>query len=240
MVMTQPVGIWADDSLYVPPSASAVSRKRLTGGRHTCEAMGDRSSVRRGENAERAGGLAAVVGWIGVGSISLAAVALVVEMTVAIPISRTVAVGLGLALGGGLGAVLSLVRSDETTRQSNEPVTVASEDSSPPEPQPADLFDGHPDPVVYFADEGNGPVVRAANAAFGTAFDVPTEQLAGSPLSEALLVAGIEDVDTASATATDLDAVVDCETSTETSDVRLRTAGSPNSGYLLFTPADEA
>lgn len=201
--------------------------------------MDERPSARQEAGAERSAGLAGVVGWIGVGSISLAAAALVAEMVLAVPVSRTVAVGLGLALGGGLGAVVSLFRAGETQDRSDETVTVATDDTSSPEPQPADLFDGHPDPVLYFADEGNGPVVRAANEAFGTTFDVPADRLAGTALSESLLVAGIEDVNAASVTATDFDAVVDCEMPAGASPFRLRTAGSEASGYLLFTPTDE-
>ena len=49
--------------------------------------------------------------------------------------------------------------------------------------------------MLYFVDEGHGPVVRAANEAFGTTFDVPSDRLDGTALSEALLVAGIDEVD---------------------------------------------
>ncbi len=69
--------------------------------------------------------------------------------------------------------------TDSPGETTDETMTVSADAKHTPEPQPVDLFDGHPDPVLYFADEGHGPVVRAANESFGATFDVPSDRLAG-------------------------------------------------------------
>jgi hypothetical protein len=140
-------------------------------------------------------------------------------------------------MGGGLGGVANLLRGGETATGSDETMTVDVEGESTPTPQPADLFDDHPDPILYYATEGHGPVVRAANESFGETFDVPPERLAGTPLSEALLVAGEDTVDADAVTAGGLDVIVRCEIADGSASFRLRTVGGEDSGYLLYTPA---
>ena len=184
----------------------------------------------------RLGSLAAVIGWIGAGAVVLATVALVVQSTLSLGLSEQVTVGLGLALGGGLGGVVYLLLTDSP----GETVTVSTDTEPTPDPQPVDLFDGHPDPVLYFVDDGNGPVVRAANEAFGTTFDVPADRLTGTALSEALLVAGIDEVDAESVSTADLDVVALSTAHDEPTRFRLRTAGVPSTGYLLLTPLGTA
>jgi len=181
------------------------------------------------------GGLLAVVGWIGAGALGLAALMLALDSVVALPLPRQVVVGLGLALGGGIGGVTSLFRTEDT-EATDETMTVSTAATETTTPKPADLFDGHPDPVLYYASEGHGPVVRAANPAFGERFDVPTDRLVGTPLSESLLVAGEETVDADAVTAGGLDRVVTCETTGGTARFRLRTIDGERSGYLLYTP----
>lgn len=181
-------------------------------------------------------GLLTVVGWIGAGAIALATLLLVLDLMVGLPFPRPVAVGLGLAIGGGIGGVANLFRGGERARTSDETMTVETEGGSTPTPQPADLFDDHPDPVLYHATEGHGPVVRAANGAFGETFDVPPERLAGTPLSEALLVAGEDTVDADAVTAGGLDVIVRCDTADGPRSFRLRTVGAEDTGYLLYTP----
>ena len=178
-----------------------------------------------------------VVGWIGAGALALAAVMLALDSVAALPLPRAVAVGLGLALGGGIGGVARLFRADGDAEVTDETMTVAAEPTRPT-PEPADLFDGHPDPVLYYATEGHGPVVRAANPAFGETFDVPADRLAGTPLSEALLVAGENTVGADAVTAGDLDRVVLCDTTAGPQRFRLRAIGDEGTGYLLYTPAD--
>lgn len=181
-------------------------------------------------------GLLTVVGWIGAGALVLATLLLVLDLMVDLPFSRPVAVGLGLAMGGGLGGVANLLRGGNAPDTGDETMTIETEGASTPTPQPADLFDDHPDPVLYYATEGHGPVVRAANEAFGETFDVPPERLAGTPLSEALLVAGEDTVDADAVTAGGLDVIVRCETADGSASFRLRTVGGEASGYLLYTP----
>ncbi|WP_229727264.1 hypothetical protein [Haloarcula argentinensis] len=184
----------------------------------------------------RLGSLAAVVGWIGAGAVVFATVALVVQSVFSLAFSEQVTIGLGLALGGGLGGVSYLLVTDSPGETTDETMTVSADAEQTPEPQPVDLFDGHPDPVLYFADEGHGPVVRAANEAFGTTFDVPSDRLNGTALSEALLVAGIDEVDAETVSTTDLDVVALSTALDEPRQFRLQTAGAPSAGYLLLTP----
>lgn len=182
------------------------------------------------------GSLITVVGWIAVGALTLAAVLLALDSVVALPFPRQVAIGLGLALGGGIGGVARLFRADEAAETPDQTMTVDVDASETPAPEPADLFDGHPDPVLYYAAEGHGPVVRAANDAFGERFDVPVERIEGTPLSEALLVTGEETVDADAVVAGGLDRIAECETTAGTERLRLRTVTSGETGYLLYTP----
>ena len=181
-----------------------------------------------------------MLGWIVLGAAVVAAGTLAVEATVEIPLSRAAVFGLGLALGGGLGAVGRLLTAGEPERSDpeGETMTVAVDEDEPPAPQPSDLFDEHPDPLLYFADEGHGPIVRAANDAFGATFDVPTDRLAGTPLSEALLVTEGDGHDPAAVTEAGFETTVTCETATGTETFRLRTVGSDADGYLLYTPVE--
>ncbi|WP_324664113.1 hypothetical protein [Haloarcula sediminis] len=195
--------------------------------------MSEQSNGEAGESPQL-GGLLTVVGWIAVGAVSLATALAVLDTVVVLPFSREVAVGLGLALGGGTGGVARLFRPDTRTESPDQTITVDAPET--PSPEPADLFDGHPDPVLYYVAEGHGPVVRAVNGAFGETFDVPTDRIEGTPLSEALLVSGEETVDAEAVTAGGLDRVVDCETTAGTERFRLRTVESGETGYLLYTP----
>jgi hypothetical protein len=196
------------------------------------------SSDTEGSRTPPLSGLLTVVGWIGAGAIVLATLLLVLDLVVDLPFSRPVAVGLGLAMGGGLGGVANLLRGGETAGGSDETMTVdvEGEGEQTPTPRPADLFDDHPDPILYYATEGHGPVVRAANEAFGETFDVPPDRLSGTPLSEALLVAGEDTVDADAVTAGGLDVIVRCEIAEGSASFRLRTVGAGDSGYLLYTP----
>lgn len=189
-----------------------------------------------GRGRQRLGSLAAVAGWIGAGAIFFGTVALAVQSVLSLGLSEQVTVGLGLAIGGGFGGVSYLVVTDSNRDRADQTMTVPTEPVQTPEPQPVDLFDGHPDPVLFFADEGHSPVVRAANDAFGTMFDVPPDRLNGTALSEALLVAGIDEVDTEAVCSADLDTVAISTVQDEPTKFRLRTAGVPTAGYLVFTP----
>ncbi|MBV0924961.1 PAS domain-containing protein [Halomicroarcula limicola] len=163
---------------------------------------------------------------------------LVADGFVDLPVSREVALGLGVALGGGLGGVAHLLQSADDLETADETMTVDVSPSVSDEPEPADLFDGHPDPVLYYAATGHGLVVRAANPAFGDRFDVPPDRLAGTPLSEVLPVAAIETLDAETVLAGGVDTVVTAETPSGPVSFRLRTVDSASSGYLVFTPVD--
>jgi hypothetical protein len=188
------------------------------------------------ENGPGIGSLLTVVGWIAVGAGALAGIMLAIDSVVTLPLSRRAAIGLGLALGGGIGGVARLFRTGGGTVPTDETMTVGVEPDGTADPKPMDLFDGHPDPVLYYTTEGHGPVVRAANASFGETFDVPVDRLEGTPLSEALLVAGEETVDAGAVTAGGLDRIVGCETTVGTERFRLRTIQNDRTGYLLYTP----
>lgn len=155
-----------------------------------------------------------------------------------VPLSVPGAVSLGVALGGGLGVVTNyLATGDEGSI--DETMTVEREPQQTT-PTPADLFDDHPDPVLYVADEGHDPVVRAANAAYGDVFDVPVDAVLGAPLEEAVLAG--EDTDTvvdAVEADEELDAVVTCESEGRERPFRIRTAGTGANGYLVYTPQDD-
>jgi len=197
--------------------------------------MSEQSNMDAGRGSQL-GSLLTVVGWIAVGALALAAVLLALDSVVALPFSRQVAVGLGLALGGGIGGVARLFRADGGTEAPDQTMTVDVDAPEAPAPEPADLFDGHPDAVLYYAAEGHGPVVRAANDAFGERFDVPVERIEGTPLSEALLVTGEETVEADAVTAGGLDRIAECETTAGTERLRLRTISNGETGYLLYTP----
>lgn len=200
----------------------------------------DGESGGTGSGTHRLGSLAAAVGWIGAGAIFVATVALVVQSVAGLAITQEVTVGLGLAMGGGLGGVSYLIATDDGETADGTVTVSSDDDDATPDPQPADLFDGHPDPVLYFADEGHGPVVRAANDAFGSAFDVPADRVGGTALSEALLVAGIDEVDAETVRDEPLDTVVLSTAPDQPTRFRLRTVGESSTGYLLLTPVGGA
>lgn len=156
------------------------------------------------------------------------------------PLSLQVGVGLGVALGGGLGAVANLLATDaEPSGSQEETVDVDMGDRESKTPRPADLFEDHPDPVLYVADEGHGPVVRAANAAYADAFGVPASGVEGAPLSDAVMSdEGTDDVVDAVAADRSLDVVVGCETPDGDRQFRLRVAGDREDCYLVYTPVE--
>ena len=166
--------------------------------------------------------------------------------TLVAPTATTIALGFGIAVGGGLGAVVRLFAVEQTEPQELDEVTVSSSggETSTPDPQPVDLFDENPDPVLYFDDSGDGPVVRAANRAFEDTFGVGSEAVENAALADALMVTDrTEGVVTAASDAGSFDAVIDCETAGDERPFRVRTVavarGTGTRGYVLYTPADE-
>jgi PAS domain-containing protein len=186
-------------------------------------------------------GLRTQVLWI-LGAGALGGVIGYAVATLAAPTATPIALGFGIAVGGGLGAVVRLLVVGDTEPQEPDDVTVSSRrtEQSTPDPQPVDLFDENPDPVLYFDDSGDGPVVRAANRAFEETFGVDSESVENAALIDALMVTErAEDVVTAAADAATFEAVTDCETATDEQSFRVRTVavarGSGTRGYILYT-----
>lgn len=187
----------------------------------------------------RLGSLAAVVGWIAAGGALLAGLGVAAHAAFDLPVGQTVMLGLGLALGGGVGGVAYLLVADDTEPQESDTVTVeTSDETTAPAPQPVDLFEDHPDPVVYYTADGHDAVVRAVNAAFEGRFGVSTAQLDGTPVAEALFLADGQSVSREAVTQPGLDRTVTCESPEGESVFRLRTAGDDHTGYVIFTPVD--
>jgi len=160
------------------------------------------------------------------------------------PVLTDIALVFGIAIGGGLGGVSQVFARGETDPREPESVTVSSSSDGSPDPQPADLFDEHPDPVLYFEDTGDGPVVRAVNVAFEDTFGVGTAAVANAALADASMAT--EQVDALVDAVGDGDAfdgVLSCETDGEPVTFRLRTAavtdGTGTRGYLVYTPVEE-
>lgn len=186
---------------------------------------------------QRLRGVGGLLTGIAVGALSGAVTGYVAVAVAEIPLAMSGAVGLGVALGGGLGVVTNYLATGEE-ESVDETMTVEREPDHAG-PRPADLFDDHPDPVLYVADEGHGPVVRAANDAYGETFDVPVDAVIGAPLEDAVLAG--EDTDAVVsrvAAGEGVDTVVSCETSDGERRFRLRTAGTDDDGYLVYTPLD--
>lgn len=198
------------------------------------------TSLREGESGNRS--LALAVSLAG-GAIVGGAVGFGLA-TVATRGMTTLGVGFGLALGGASGLAATLLREGESQSGDPQSVTVETDDKESPEPQPADLFTRHPDPLLYYEDGGNGPVARAANPAFEETFGLDTSTLTGAPLADVLMVVDRPD-ELADAVAGEdsVDLSVTCERATGTGQFRLRTAtvthGSGARGYLVYTPTVE-
>lgn len=179
----------------------------------------------------------ALVGWLAggaaLGSLAGWAVAAAVGA-----IGTPTGVGVGFAVGGGLGTVLKLIVADEEGR-TPESMTVSMDGEEGP--QPADLFEIHPDPVLYYVDEGRGPVVRAANDAFAETFGVPASAVENAALGDALMVVRGEDVVDAAADGSAFDGVLPSEADgSEAYRVRVAavSGGAKTSGYVLYSPAE--
>lgn len=205
-----------------------------------------------GDVRERSG-LTTLVGWLVGGSLVGAALGYLLTTVVpGVPLATQGGVGLGIALGGGVGVVSNLLAADaragDDATETAEAMTVDMEADDAPSPRPADLFEGHPAPILYVADQGHGPVVLAANDAFGATFDVPVDALSGTPLEDVLMTT--EDAADSSEQATvvemalsgeQADVVIDCQTPGGATPFRLRTVGGGADGYVVYSsPASGA
>jgi hypothetical protein len=182
-------------------------------------------------------GLGSLLTWLVGGSLLGAVIGYLGAMVLPVPLAATAAAGLGVALGGGAGVLSRSVSGADPTPP--DAVTVSMEREADPAPEPADLFENHPDPLVYVIDEGNGPVVRAANPAFEATFELPMAALTGTPLAETLRMDNAESVADAVGAGRDLGDRQECETAEGPRQFRLRWVGGETDGYLLFTAADQ-
>jgi flavin-dependent dehydrogenase len=154
--------------------------------------------------------------------------------------------GLAVALGGGVGVVSNLLAAEAQGEDDDqtESMTVDMETDDSPSPRPADLFDDHPDPVLYVADRGHGPVVLAANGAFAETFDVPADAISETPLDESILAdeendPAVETVVDAVASGDAADETLSCRTPSGPVRFRLRTAGGGADGYVIYTRTEQ-
>lgn len=190
-----------------------------------------------------------ILAWIAVGAAAGGALAWLVAGAVDLPIGTDAVLGLGVALGGGFGTVGRLLTAEDVEPEP-ETVTVDADDvetgtdaAETALPTGDDLFETHPDPVLYFTETEGGVVVRAVNPAFEETFGISTATAGDTPLSDALMTADrrAELADRAAREPTDR--TVTCETVDGDARFRLRSvhlAGDHVHGYLLFTPGESS
>jgi len=173
------------------------------------------------------GGGACVLGAIGWASGAVAGVAPVVGLAT------------GITIGGGLGGVVRLMVVEDTT-DTSETVTIDDTDKSPsPSPEPADLFEANPDPILYYDDSGDGPVVLAVNPAFEEKFGVPETGVMNAGLADALMTPDPSAVVEAAKTGEPLDIIRTCETADGETEKRIRIVSVDSErgshGYILYS-----
>lgn len=189
--------------------------------------------------------LGELLAWIAGGAVVLGAVVYGATMVVNVPLATPLAVGFGAAIGGGLaGSIRMLALGEgESSADSTETMTVDMDDEEgtmAPDPRPADLFEASPDPLVYYDDSGEGPVVLAVNPAFEATFGIGADAVENAALADALV--GDLDASALVAAAADDEAVrrrVSCDTDSGTREFLLRlvpvTAASGVRGYVVYT-----
>lgn len=184
-------------------------------------------------------GMAGLVGWIVGGALLGGAIGYGAHTVVQLPLSLAGAVGLGVALGGGLGGITHLLSTDDPAAADDESVTVDMANQSTAEPRPADLFDDHPDPVLFVTDAGGGPVVLAANDAYAAAFDLPATAIEDAPLDDVLRLADdTESIADRLGEGNPVDDVLAFETPDGDRRYRVRSVAATDHGYILFTPVE--
>jgi len=188
-----------------------------------------------GLSVPAAGGVVSYLVWIAAGAGVVGALGWAAGVALGLP--PTTLLGAGLAVGGGVGAgarYLTVAEEAET----GEAVTVEMGRNGDPDPEPVDLFEASPDPILFYGPGEDGrPVVRAANPAFEETMGAETTALAGTPLAEALFV--VEDAadaaDAVAAGESPAEPVV-CETAAGRAEFRLRVAPVGEAGYVVYAP----
>jgi PAS domain-containing protein len=184
--------------------------------------------------------LRGLVAAIVVGTAAIGAIAAGVVTAVGGPLSPTVAAGVGAAVGGGVGsAVWLFVAADDAEEETDVSIDVGE---AAPAPQPADLFEANPDPILFVG--GPDPSVLAANPAFGEVFGVDPDDVAGRPLVESLHVETESDaIAAAVAAGRAFEATVACETAEGPGNRRVRvvpTGGAHGAAYVVYGPVEAA
>jgi hypothetical protein len=176
-----------------------------------------------------------IVLWIAAGCVIVGGIGWIATAALVSGVDPAVGFGAGFAVGGGLGAVLRLIAfSNESGR--SETVTVEmDEHDDAAGPEPVDLFEASPDPMLYY-DDSDGPTVRAVNPAFETAFGISTDSLAAEPIANALMTSESGDAAAAASRGDSFDARLACETTDGTKQFRIRVIPvAPARGYVVFT-----
>ncbi len=188
-----------------------------------------------------------LVGWIAGGAGILGVLLWGLGEVLSLAVAPDLLLGSGIAIGGGLGGVIRLLALGSDPQDTAETVTFEREadDAEPtPEPRPADLFEASQDPILYFDEGGDGPVVRAVNPAFEGSFGVTAAAVEDAPLGDACMVSsGVETLVAAASEGRDYRETVACETSGGDEEYRLSTATVSDEagtrGYLLYTPLED-
>jgi len=186
--------------------------------------------------------LVRVVAWLAGGAVVGGAIGYAIGVGLA-PEMTVITLGFGIAIGGGLGTATRLLAGADETDQSDETMTVGMETDEEPvnlSPQPADLFELHPDPLLYYEDTGTGPVVRAANDAFESVFGVSSTALEGAAIADGLMtVERTEDIVSAAGAGEAFDGVLACETGATSKQYRIRVVAVDSDqatrGYVLYS-----
>jgi PAS domain-containing protein len=188
-------------------------------------------------------GLRAFLVWIVAGAAAFGVLGWAAATLLLPGLSATLLLGAGLAVGGGVGAGARFLATGE--REPGEPgesVTVDMAEEERPDPQPADLFEASPDPILYYDATGDGPVVRAVNPAFEATFGVSVDSVTEAGLADALMATeGADRIVAGAADGEPVDETVACETADGTARFRVRVAAVDTArgtrGYVLYTPA---
>lgn len=179
--------------------------------------------------------LAEVALWIaaGCGVAGVAGWAIATLFLVEVP--PTAGLGAGIAVGGGLGAAVRLLVFEKGDSQA-ETMTVEMADGDAPEPEPADLFEASPDPLLYYHGTGDGALVRAVNPAFEERFGVTEAGVDGVALADAVRVSDPDSVTAAATGGEQFDAVLRCETGEGIQEMRVRVVPVGKKwGYVVYT-----
>lgn len=187
-------------------------------------------------------GLFDVVLWIVAGAAILGAIGWTLVTVLVSHLPPLVGLGIGIALGGGFGAVVRLLVLEEPTDTTETVAVDTTPDESAPDPVPADLFEAHPDPVLYYDARDDSPVVRAANPAFVESFDVSASMVEETPLGDVLMFHDTDDLVAAVTEGRQYDAVHTCETVEGAVAFRIRLVTTPEAtaGYVLYTVSEPA